>query len=219
MKRIIAFGILFICLSTHFSSAQKNISHFSFAVKGGIDYYFVSPQGNDYIIKAGWTVPGISLEYTINHLFGLALNYDYLTYNREPGLGNTHDLTFMFSYNFLNTFSPIRGGFWYNLDAYLNLGIGGAYYSNILRAENISNQGFSGLGSIALNLEYNISKAFSLFAEGQYRIYTKNDIGGLASESAVNTALVATIGFRYKFNSKENVHIRNINDTYDCDCF
>jgi hypothetical protein len=216
MKRILIFTTFLCCFGSSFLFGQLNISHYSFALKGGIDYYFVAPKGNDKFVNAGWTAPGVSLEYTINHLFGIALNYDYLTYNREVGLGNTHDATLVFSYNFLNTFVPIRGGFWFNMDAYLNVGLGGGYYSATVRPENNTLSDFSGVGTIALNLEYNISKPFSFFAEGQYRIYTKNNIGGLPSKSAFNSAIVVSLGVRYKFNAKKNTHIRNINSTFDC---
>jgi hypothetical protein len=218
------------CFGSSLLFGQLNISHYSIALKGGRDYYLVTPSGNANGNK-GWIFPGVSFEYTISYSFGIALNYDYVTYKRaEVSSGNTHDATLLFSYNIMNTLFPLRGGFWFDLNAYLNLGLGAGYYSaTLLSIPNnapidslgaaVNTQtlsGFSPLGTLAGNVEYNTSKSLAFFIEGQLRAYLKDDLGGLPSNTTFNIGFIAAAGIRYKFNAKDKTHQRNITSHFNC---
>ena len=196
-------------------------SHLSFAANAGLNYYFVEPKGINFISNSSWSFPSISVEYTINHLWGVGLNSTFSKYNRSSGAGNTTDFSFFASLNVLNFISPYRTGISEKTGIYLNLGTGiASYYSKLLSPAytNIENTGTSMVNTLGINFEQNISKSFAFMVEGQIRQYTKDDIGGLPTEKRWGSmGLIGLAGIRYKHISKKD-NVRNKNYSNICIC-
>lgn len=196
-------------------------SHFSFAANAGLNYYFVEPKGKNIISTTSWSFPSISVEYTINHLWGIGINSTSSKYNRSSGAGNTTDFSLFASLNVLNLISPYREGIGKKTGIYLYLGTGiASYYSNLLPPTyaNIENTSTSVVNTLGINFEQNISKSFALMVGGQIRQYAKDDIGGLPTEKSWGSAgLIGLIGIRYKHVSKKD-NVRNRNYSNICKC-
>ena len=221
-------SVVVFCLSFSFlfflSKGQAQTSHWSLALNTGIDYYFVSPRGDDIVRNAGWMFPGAIVEYNFNTMHSIGVCYDYLTNNRLPASGKTSDISVFYSYNYFNFLLPERSGFLMKTNAYVNIGAGIASYSyrvsDISIGAPYSGGALSPLGTFGLSFEQNLSDVFALRLEGQLRYYTKNDIGGApTAHSFGNLALVGTIGLRYKFGAVKKTHFRNLRSEYDCKCY
>lgn len=191
------------------TSATKtdDVSKWSVNVKAGLDYYRVSPPGNGFSVF-GWTFPGVSLDYTVNPLFGFGGDISFLTYNRSAGNGRTLDFTIYESTNFSNLFSPTRTGFWQKVNVYGNLGGGFGFFGYDL-ANGPGFNGISPLIYIGLNAEYTLSRKWALNVEGQYRYYMNKSIGGTAVTGLGSDALIGTVGLRYKFGGDKK-HVREM---------
>lgn len=203
---------------------DKNLAKWSFGVKGGIDYFRVEPYATakedfwfpfwkDYALQASWSAPFIFAEYTANHWFGVGLELGWLNYNRslsEPhkikgenitapsGMywGNTLDAVLYGSINITNLVAPYREGGWRKVSMYFNGGFGGAWYRYSTPGPKANNVSFLGLASITT--AFNISKLWELFLEGQYRSYTKEDMGGYAAPGRSVDAIALLFGIRWK---------------------
>jgi len=225
MKRILLIVFFVICVLAPNLKAQDTLSHWSIGAKAGLDYFRVTPVSSNtgfrnYIDDMGWTFPGIFLEYTINPLVGFGGSVDYLTFDRNTAKGNTLDFSLFSSINLANLLTPRRTGFWRKVDVYGNWGGGLGFYSNRIVSTGVKHSLMSPLVTSALSLEYKLSNAWALRAEGQYRYYFREDLGGVNSSVALggsgampygNDALAATIGLRYKFGAKSKKHVRNLN--------
>lgn len=224
MKRILLIMFFAICVLAPNLKAQDTLSHWSIGAKAGLDYFRVTPVSSktgfsNYIDDMGWTFPGIFLEYTINPLVGFGGSIDYFTFDRNTAKGNTLDFSVFSSVNLANLLSPKRTGFWRKVDFYGNWGAGLGFYSNKIVSTGEKHSLMSPLVTSALSLEYKLSNAWALRAEGQYRYYFREDLGGVNSSSGFggngamtygNDALAATIGLRYKFGTKNKRHVRNL---------
>jgi outer membrane protein OmpA-like peptidoglycan-associated protein len=228
MKKIslsIAFVFAVLSLFAQTQERPTDLSRWSMGVKGGIDYFRVYPYADnakevDYFIKsnyalqASWTAPSLFLEYSITPYFGIGLDAGYFAYNRGAksfgGIkGRTIDAALYGSVNLSNLISPQRVGFWRNVNLYANAGLGAGFYKYEFGTGQDGNS-ISPMALTALNLAFNLGKAWELSLEGAYRYYTKNDLGGLNSPDKGIDALAATIGFRYKFNANKKTHVRNM---------
>jgi len=219
MKKIL-FSIVLLVSATVYTSAQvsgsqnskpADLSHWSIGIGGGVDYYRVAPSGEGHKNNASWAAPRISIEYSINPLFGIGIDGSYLAYNRSTAVGNTIDFTAYGSANLFNLLLPERTGFWGKVNVYGNLGAGFGLYHYKLATKNVSNdRDFSPLATLGLSAEYNLSKSWALGFEGQYRSYTKENLGGLSTAQLSNDALVGTVSFRYKFGANSKNHARNL---------
>ena len=214
MKKIL-FSIVLLVSATVYTSAQvsgsqnskpTDLSHWSIGIGGGVDYYRVAPSGEGHKNNASWAAPRISIEYSINPLFGIGIDGSYLAYNRSTAAGNTIDFTAYGSANLFNLLLPERTGFWGKVNVYGNLGAGFGLYHYKLATKNVSNdRDFSPLATLGLSAEYNLSKSWALGFEGQYRSYTKENLGGLSTAQLSNDALVGTVSFRYKFGANSKI--------------
>lgn len=228
MKKIILSVVfVFVALGIFAQSQERptDLSRWSLGVKGGIDYYRVFPYANNaesadyfmdsnYALQASWTAPALFLEYSITPYFGIGLDAGYFAYNRgtkEYGgiKGRTIDAALYGSLNLSNLISPQRVGFWRNVNLYANAGLGAGFYKYEL-GNKIDGNSVSPMALAALNLAFNLGKAWELGLEGGYRCYTKEDMGGLVGKDTGTDALTATIGFRYKFNANKKNHVRNM---------
>jgi len=193
------------------------VTHWSLGIKGGANYFIVTPFAPKRTDQIHFMFGG-TLEYTINPLVGIGLEYNYNPYshsyyiNGSPSgdmVGSTHDAVLYSSINFSNLLTPYRSGFFSKLNIYGDAGVGFGFYNFSLNDAPKSNA-VSPMAKVGLNAEYNISKSVSLGVEGQYRYYHRNNLGGI-DIGAANEALTTTIGLRYKFAANgEKQHARNI---------
>ncbi len=196
----------------------SDYSKWSFAVKGGLTYYRVTPASppeadsnfdTDYLHDASWGT-GVVLERTANPLFGMGLAVDYNRYNRRPMMaGFTIDPTLFGAVNVSNLFFPHRTSARWNV--YAKAGAGVAFY-----AHTPINEGYSGKYSHdqcavftgAIHPEVNLGKSFELGLEITARYYSRENLGAIASKDRFDDAMTAMGTLRYKFGSKP--HTRNL---------
>jgi hypothetical protein len=193
------------------------VSHFSFGIKTGVNYFTMSPPAPRLYDKFNLMVGG-NIDYTINPMYGFGLEYLYNDYTRPytymdvRGLlkGNTHDIVAYSSVNLCNTISPYRTGFWKNLNVYGDVGGGVAFFSyNRDFGQYTSSSAPVVLVKLGLNAEFTLSDYFNLCFEGQYRQYDTRVMGS-AFSNRNNEALIATMGLRYKIGYAKLKHARNI---------
>jgi len=205
------------------------VSHWSFGIKGGGNYFRVAPGATSRSDQFHFIVGG-TLEYTINPLVGIGLEYMYNTYDHDYQLnatqrgqmeGRTHDAVIYGSVNLTNLLIPYRTAFWSKMNIYGDAGVGVGFYQFKLSdaAGNVivdSRDGGDGvpetpMAKLGLNLEYNISRVIALGAEVQYRYYDRTNLGGYSMSKGNSDALTATIGLRFKLGATgSKQHARNI---------
>ena len=216
MKKVLLSVFLSATLLTFNVNAQdaKDKAHWSAGIKAGFDYYRVYPYGSSYKNQASWTVPGVFVEYTINPLVGLGGELQYLAYNRSSSVNHSNgtlDVTLFGTINLSNLLIPKRTSNW-SLYGKLGAGAGFYHYNYLSNGVKIDDNNVSPVVVPGFLLEYNLGKSWALNGELQYRIYTKNDLGGeaLGRPGDNNDAIAATIGLRYKFGAKSKSHVRNM---------
>lgn len=200
---------------------KKEISHWSFGLKGGTSWWnFTSPGVYQGDWDFGWH-GGFVLEYTINPVFGFGLDAGY--YNHD-GLDATFDentLKIPFknqaidglifgSVNLSNLFSPARQGkFWKATNIYTNFGIGAGAYDYETATGTESDFKVAPLAAAGLNIEFNLGKKWALGVGGDYRWHFRDDLSG--AKLGRNTESVnAQLLLRYKFNAGKKKHVRNL---------
>ena len=205
------------------------VNHWSIGIKGGANYFRVVPggmsRGDLFHFILGGTV-----EYTINPLVGLGLEYTYNPYGHSYQLnatqtgqleGRTHDVLMYGSINLANLLIPFRTNFWSKMNIYGDAGVGVGFYQFKLSDQNnnlIVDSRNSGDGvpetmmaKLGLNVEYNLSKSIALGGEVQYRYYDRANLGGVNWSKGNCEALTASVGLRFKFGATGNKqHARNI---------
>jgi len=206
------------------------VSHWSFGIKGGTNYFRVAPgvisQSDEFHLIVGGT-----LEYTINPLVGLGLEYMYNPYNhnfqldatqRGKLVGRTHDAVIYASVNLANLLIPYRTAFWSKINIYGDAGVGVGFYQfklsdpagNVIVNSRDLGDGVpeTPMAKLGLNLEYNISKVIAIGGEVQYRYYDRANLGGYYMSKGNSDALTATIGLRFKLGSTgSKQHVRDLN--------
>lgn len=212
MKKLI-FSVLLIASAITYTTAQTaDAAHWSFALKGGVDYFNIQPAGDDFMDNASWGA-GASLEYTINPMVGVGLNVDYLNFNRSTLKGSTIDPTFFTSFNLSNIVNPGRKVA--KLNFYSNFGVGAslANYSDLVLpvyayARPVDTEGSktSLLGTTGLAMEYNVSRALALGLESTYRGYITPEKPYLNYNDA--WTLMGTL--RFKFGTGSKTHVRDM---------
>lgn len=205
------------------------VSHWSFGIMGGGNYFRVAP-GPLTRSKSMHMVVGGSLEYTINPLVGLGVEYMYNPYGHNYQLnatqtgsleGRTHDAIVYASINLANLLIPNRTNFWSKMNIYGNAGVGLGFYqfkmidaaNNVIVDSRLAGDGVpeTVMAKAGLNLEFNLSKSIALGGEVQYRYYDRANLGGFSMPGGSSDALTATIGLRFKFGANGiKQHARNI---------
>ncbi|MDR3651545.1 MAG: OmpA family protein [Paludibacter sp.] len=202
------------------------LSHWSIGIKAGGNYFRVipGPLSNSATVHL---IYGGTLEYSINPLVGLGLEYNYNPYGHQYHInstqigtldGYTHDAIIYSSVNLSNLYASYRSGFWNKLDIYGDLGVGVGFYHFKLSDANNKTIPDSNhvvpitlMAKIGLNMEYNLTKSFALGAEVQYRYYDRGNLGGISWAKGYCDAFTATVGFRYKLNANGfKKHARNM---------
>jgi len=186
------------------------------------DNYWWKGKLSHYALQASWAAPFVFVDYTVNHWFGVGLELGWLHYNRSLSapqaisgnpniiapegtyLGNTADAVLYGSINITNLVAPYRKGGWRVISLYANGGFGGAWYRYKTPTTNgeFSNH-LSFLGMVSLTTAFNVSKVWELFMEGQYRVYTREDLGGFPAPGRSVDALTFLVGVRWKLGGKK----------------
>ena len=210
MKKIV-LGVLFtVLVSSVFAQEERVVlskmnasdySRWSIAVGGGYDYYRVNPFTQNsmegfwkyYLLGEGdWTVPQISVEYSINPIFGIGVHFGRYTFNRPSGsaagqplinssksgkainYGAVHDLTIYGSIDLTDVVFPYRNGRWSNLSVYTDFGIGVGYYVGDMAdiyAAHINNNGswpFKDLNDVATGKYNGTTPLLTSFLNAEY---------------------------------------------------
>lgn len=193
-----------------FSTAIPPLSHWSLEINGGFNYFRLAASTLNRTSQFHLTVGG-TLEYTVNPLVGVGLEYANNPFGcTTPStliIGGTNDVLIYGSINLLNLLIPERSGN-RKFNVYGDGGVGFAFYSFSLNHGGEQTDQ-SAMAKVGLNVEYALSKSFSLGVEGQYRYYNwkLEQVNTIYNTEAVT----ATIGIRYKFNATgEKKHVRNI---------
>lgn len=209
---VLLFAVMVVAATAQTSTkvSRDEVSKLSIAVKAGLTYDLVLPQG-DFVESLGTLLPGISLDYTFNPIFGMGADLSFLNYKRSIDQGKTMDATVYSAVNLSNLFAPVRTGFWKKVNFYGNLGGGLGWYSYTTNA-GASNDAVSPLMLYGVLAEYSINRKFAVGLEGQYRYYMDfkenpgvAPINGLGVDGAV-----AAVSLRYKFGSKDKMHTRDM---------
>ena len=194
-----------------------------------------------YALQASWSAPFVFVEYTANHWFGVGLELAWLHYNRGlkessyvPGTlntfapkgvyyGHTADAVLYGSVNLTNLVAPYRRGGWRVLSVYINGGFGGGWY-HYRTPDDKSDKGGNNfvcngggnaltfLGMASITTAFNVSKVWELFMEGQYRSYTKENMGGFTAPGHSVDAITFLLGIRWKLGNpkaSDKQHTRN----------
>lgn len=205
------------------------VSHWSIGLKGGGNYFRVAPGSVSRRDQFNW-VGGAAIEYSINPLVGLGVEYMYNPYGHTYQLnanqvgtmeGRTHDVLMYASINLMNLLVPNRTKFWSKMNIYGDAGVGVGFYqfklmdaaNNVIVDSRDAGDGVpeTVMGKLGLNLEYNISKSIALGGEVQYRYYDRTNLGGYQMSKGNSDALTATIGLRFKLGANgQKQHARNI---------
>ena len=205
------------------------VSHWSIGLKGGGNYFRVAPGSISRRDQFNW-VGGAAIEYSINPLVGLGVEYMYNPYGHTYQLnanqigtmeGRTHDVLMYASINLMNLLVPNRTNFWSKVNIYGDAGVGVGFYqfklmdaaNNVIVDSRDAGDGVpeTVMGKLGLNLEYNISKSIALGGEVQYRYYDRTNLGGYQMTKGNSDALTATIGLRFKLGANgQKQHARNI---------
>lgn len=205
------------------------VSHWSFGIKGGGNYFRVAPgslsrRDQVHLIFGG------TLEYTINPLVGLGVEYMYNPYGHTYLLnanqigtleGRTHDAVVYASVNLMNLLVPYRTDFWSKMNIYGDAGVGVGFYQfklsdsndNVIVDSRNAGDGVpeTVMAKAGLILEYNIGKSVAIGGEVQYRYYDRANLGGYEMSKGNSDALAATIGLKFKFGANgDKQHARNI---------
>lgn len=193
------------------------VTNLSISFKTGANYYTMPPSEIIQYDKLNLMFGG-TVDYTINPLIGIGLEYNYndysrpYIYNHVKGLliGGTHDVMLYGSVNLSNAFSPYRIGFWRSLNVYGNVGGGFAFYHfrYSYAADNSTDAAMA--GQLGLNAEFTMNEYINLCFEGQYRQYDALYMSGIKSNRNVD-ALMLSVGVRFKILSDKVKHARNIN--------
>lgn len=99
MKKLLLCVLLIASAMTYTNAqpaapAPTDAAKWSFALKGGVDYFRVTPMStksdNQFINDASWGL-GASIERTVNPLIGYGISFDWLNFNRNTVSGKTLD--------------------------------------------------------------------------------------------------------------------------------
>ena len=191
------------------------LTHWSLGLKAGVSDFLIPPNAINESDRLKLMVGGL-LEYTINPLIGIGLEYDYNDYSRPytyQGIngklkGLTNDVILYGSVNLSNALVPVRSGFWQTLNIYGDVGAGVGFYQFALdNAKTKYREAM--MGKLGLNAEISLSESFNLSIEGQRNQYDSRNMSDARATGNCD-AWIFTVGLRYKIGSSSSKHARNI---------
>ena len=211
MKKLF-LTVMIIASAITYTSAQTDAAHWSFALKGGVDYFNINPAGDDFIDNASWGA-GAALEYTINPIVGVGLNLDYLNFNRSTIKGKTIDPSFFTSVNLSNLLFPKRNSAKLNFYANFGGGVSLPSYSDYVAPTTTYARGMSAmptktnaLAYTGASMEYNLGRVVALGLDYTYRGYI-TPLTNVVEYNDANT-LMATL--RFKLGTGSKTHVRDM---------
>ena len=217
MKKLF-LTVMIIASAITYTSAQTDAAHWSFALKGGVDYFNINPAGDDFIDNASWGA-GAALEYTINPIVGVGLNLDYLNFNRSTIKGKTIDPSFFTSVNLSNLLFPKRNSAKLNFYANFGGGVSLPSYSDYVAPTTTYARGMSAmptktnaLAYTGASMEYNLGRVVALGLDYTYRGYI-TPLTNVVEYNDANT-LMATLRFKLGTGSKTHVRDMTTQDYY-----
>ena len=221
MKKFITLlaAISVFCVG-NIAAQSADYAHWSVAIKGGINYYRIKPDLGQpdwstfetRVNNASWSLPIISIDYTVNPYYGFGLEGGWFNYNREGLKGSTIDLMFNNSVNLSNLLAPTRQGFWKKSTFYGNAALGIGFFKNkpigSLSAMK-ETDGISPIVVAGLEYNYNFNSHLALILEGQYRAYLRDGLGIAPATSWNDDGFSANIGLHLKFHGENKTHVRD----------
>lgn len=221
MKKLF-FIVLIIASAITYTSAQTaattDAAHWSFALKGGLDYFNIYPGGDNITDNGSWGA-GAAIEYTINPIVGVGLNLDYLNFNRSSIKGKTIDPSLFTSVNLSNLLYPKRNNA--KLNFYANFGGGLSFGSSsdlvlpggtYKRGASAMTDATNALAYTGASMEYNVSKVIGIGLDYTYRGYI-TPVSPYIEYNDANT-LMATLRFKLGTGSKTHVRDMTTQDYY-----
>lgn len=212
MKKLL-LGVLIIASAISFTNAQTTqveASKWSFALKGGVDYFRVTPVRDwqkDFDLGLG-----LSLERTVNPIFGWGIDVDYLKFkNGLDEVGATLDPSLFMSVNLSNLLLPHRTSAKCNVYTRVGTGLGiqvsalGDDIANIYDQNYVVNPLFFA----SLGIEQNLSRRVAIGLETKYRGYMNEQLGGIVSKDRHDDALSLMASLRFKLGSLSS-HVRDM---------
>ncbi len=215
---------------------SKQFSHWSVSVGGGAnislsDYKaFAKLSHGSYLNKnTNWGV-NFQCEYMINPIWGIMFEYMYAPQNKKalnylderfqmnPSINTNkdfqmHEFSFNLVFNVLNLVDRSR----YRTDWNFFMGIG----AGILNYENYKHKSVehvfrnAAVIPVSLSVEYSPISSIGIFAETQYRWYSKDDINCIEYDNMQDMSLYAGLGIRYHIAATKKPHVHLISvDTY-----
>lgn len=217
MKRRLLFLLAIIFSLGVYAQEHEDLYHWSLDLRAGAnDMRNYQPEDKRFY----WNfTPGVSLEYTVNPLWGLGVNYTYLPFDevyesKAPVEAFSHEAAVFGSVNLSNLLAKYRRGNWQKFSVYSNFGIGYCFYKFDNKATGSKGGSDCLLRFGELTAEYNITRLWAVGLGAQYRIHQtsnmRRDPRGLAYD--FQDFYMAHLNLRYKFggNRKDKRHVRNI---------
>lgn len=194
---------------------DQALSHWSFQIKGGGNYFNIPPDAVDEMDRLNIGLGG-DIEYSINPVAGLFVEYVFNDFSRPytylGNIGNfkseSHEVLLGASFNLSNVFNPKRLEKRY-INLYGNVGGGVSFFKSVENWQVVSKGSPALMAKLGLSLECSLSKRLALALNADYHQYDAIQMNsGIANRNS--DALMLTLGFRAKLGSKDNKHVRNI---------
>jgi len=192
------------------------LSHWSVSIFTGVNNYRLAPEPPKTVDKLHMMIGG-TIDYTINPLAGVGLEYTYNDFSR-PFIwelrdytleGRTNDVILYGTINLSNAFAPFRTGFWKYLNIYGNVGGGIAFFASTSDITSTEYSDYCPVGKIGLNAELSLNNSINLNFGAQYRQYDELHMSGISTSLRNADALIYTVGLRYKIGTVKSNHARN----------
>ena len=213
MKKLL-LGVLIIASAMSFTNAQTTqveASKWSFALKGGGDYFRIAPM-KKWDKNINWGA-GIAIERTVNPLLGWGLDVSYLNYkNANDVAGTTLDPSLFMSVNLSNLLIPHRTNG--NFNAYAKFGAGVGLQMESLGNDIVKTYGdkedvYNPLAYFGLAIEQNLGRRVAIGLESTYRGYMKEWMGGEGGKDNWTDGVTLMASLRFNLGSMAN-HVRTM---------
>ncbi len=199
--RSIVFALSLLLVGNAAMAQETKYDHWSVGVKGGVDGTEFNTTGSLISFDGLKFSFGADVEFMVNPLWGLGLDYTSQGYERNVS-GRDHEVTVMGIVNLANLLSPYRQNYWQHLNVYARLGIGSSYF-------NVEKSGSTMVVPLSGAIDYELCPRFTVGLLAEKRWHLSRDMGYL-HDVQVNGARVwglsATV--RYKFGKAK--HVRDV---------
>jgi|GEM_PF-4450738 len=215
------FFLAVICISCQCrtaaaqEAAQDSLkyTHWSLELKGGLSTLRGGSRDTaGAVILSGKPriAAGLTLEYTFNPLWGLAVEYMYADYSNWGFDARSHEGALIGEVNLSNLLAPRRSGCSRQVNVYGHIGGGLSFYAyerqGVAPAQKRS--GTTTVMPMGMSAEWNISKTLALNLRGEYRWHSGTNMLGIPPFEPGYGFWAGTGGIRVKFGGAR--HIRNI---------